>query len=69
MEPVSQAVIKQFLNSFGERFPGTASFYLLGGSALCFLGSLRETLGIDYTTDLDSDLDKQITGFRSSRED
>jgi hypothetical protein len=52
MEPVSQVVIIEFLKRLGEQFPSTASFYLLGGSALSFLGSSRETLDIDYTTDL-----------------
>lgn len=53
MEPISRTSIIEFLNRLGGQFPSTASFYLLGGSALCFLGSPRETLDIDYTTDLD----------------
>jgi hypothetical protein len=53
MEPISRASITEFLTRLGEQFPSKASFYLLGGSALCLLGSPRETLDIDYTTDLD----------------
>ena len=60
MEPVSRASIIEFLNRLGGQFPSTASFYLLGGSALCFLGSPRETLDIDYTTDLDQNNVKEV---------
>lgn len=36
----------------GERYSDPANLYLLGGSALLLLGNLRQTLDIDYTTDL-----------------
>ncbi len=32
----------------GEQISGPAKLYLVGGSALCLLGSSRETLDIDY---------------------
>ena len=38
----------QFLQRLGERFDHPVKFYLLGGSALCLLGSPRETLDVDY---------------------
>ena len=41
--------IQQFLEQLGSRYPGTGTLYLLGGSALCLLGSTRRTLDIDYT--------------------
>jgi hypothetical protein len=41
--------IKAFLQSLGERYTDPATLYLLGGSALCFLGSPRRTVDIDYT--------------------
>lgn len=41
--------IKAFLQSLGERYSRPATLYLLGGSALCFLGSPRRTVDIDYT--------------------
>jgi hypothetical protein len=42
--------IQAFLQQLGERYPHAANLYLLGGSALCLLGSPRRTLDIDYTT-------------------
>jgi hypothetical protein len=52
MEPVTSDVIRAFLQRLSERFPQSAAFYLLGGSALCLLGSSRETRDIDYTVEL-----------------
>lgn len=49
MEPVTAVTLKAFLQRLGERCPGPATFYLLGGSALCLLGSPRTTLDVDYT--------------------
>ena len=49
MEPVTAANLKTFLRHLSERYPGPAIFYLLGGSALCLLGSPRTTLDVDYT--------------------
>ena len=51
MEPVTTIVLQQFLKKLGEQFPHPAKFYLLGGSALCLLGSPRETLDVDYSLD------------------
>jgi hypothetical protein len=44
-----------FLQRLGERYPKPASLYLLGGGALCLLGSPRATLDIDYDLDLPPD--------------
>lgn len=52
MEPVTSEIIHTFLQRLSERFPKRATFYLLGGSALCLLGSLRETRDIDYAVEL-----------------
>jgi hypothetical protein len=49
MEPVTTANLKSFLQHLGERYPGPATIYLLGGSALGLLGSPRTTLDVDYT--------------------
>lgn len=43
--------IKVFLQRLSERYPHPATLYLLGGSALCFLGNPRRTVDIDYTLD------------------
>jgi len=48
MEPVTTVTLKAFLRRLGERYPDPATFYLLGGSALCLLGSPRTTLDVDY---------------------
>jgi len=43
--------IQAFLKALGVRYPHPAQLYLLGGSALCLLGSPRPTLDIDYVGD------------------
>lgn len=43
--------IRNFLIALGERYPQSAQLYLLGGSALCLLGSPRPTIDIDYVGD------------------
>ena len=48
MEPVTAANLRAFLRRLGERYPQPARLYLLGGSALCLLGSPRTTLDVDY---------------------
>ena len=53
MEPVTPETLTAFLKRLGETFSDKATFYLLGGSALLLLGNPRQTLDIDYTTDLD----------------
>lgn len=52
MEPVTPETLTAFLKRLGETFSDQATFYLLGGSALLLLGNPRQTLDIDYTTDL-----------------
>jgi hypothetical protein len=54
MEPITSEDIRAFLQHLSERFAGNAAFYLLGGSALCLLGSPRETRDIDYMVELAS---------------
>jgi hypothetical protein len=49
MEPVTSVALQQFLQKLGEQFTQPAKLYLLGGSALCLLGSPRETLDVDYS--------------------
>jgi hypothetical protein len=48
MEPVTTLALETFLNKLGDRIAKPATLYLLGGSALCLLGSPRETLDVDY---------------------
>jgi hypothetical protein len=43
--------IRIFLSTLGDRYPHPAQLVLLGGSALCLLGSPRPTLDIDYVED------------------
>ncbi len=52
MESVTAANLKLFLQRLGKRYPGPATIYLLGGSALCLLGSPRVTLDVDYTIEV-----------------
>lgn len=51
MENVETDKIYAFLKALGERYPQPATLFLLGGSALCLLGSPRPTLDIDYVGD------------------
>jgi hypothetical protein len=43
--------IQIFLKNLGKRYPTAAQLYLLGGSALCLLGSPRPTIDIDFVAD------------------
>lgn len=52
MEPVTSETIRAFLQRLSERYTQGGQFYLLGGSALCLLGSPRETRDIDYVADI-----------------
>jgi hypothetical protein len=52
VESLSSSTIREFLESLGARYPKAATIYILGGSALCLLGSRRETLDIDYNFEL-----------------
>ena len=54
MEPITREVLTEFLRRLGQSYSGQVAFYLLGGSALSLLGNPRETLDIDYTTDLEN---------------
>ena len=49
METVTPEVIRTFLERLSRRYTGEAAIYLLGGSALCLVGSPRVTQDIDYT--------------------
>lgn len=62
MEPVTAANLKSFLQRLGERYPGPATIYLLGGSALCLLGSPRTTLDVDYIVEV---APEDVARFRS----
>jgi hypothetical protein len=48
MDPVTPALLRRFLTRLGEICLHPAALYLVGGSALRMLGSLRETLDVDY---------------------
>jgi hypothetical protein len=48
MEFIDTLQIRTFLAEVGKRYPQAAQLILLGGSALCLLGSSRPTLDIDY---------------------
>lgn len=48
MESVTSRALEIFFKKLGEKVAQEATFYLLGGSALCLLGSPRETLDVDY---------------------
>jgi len=52
MEPVTSVNLRAFLQRLGERYPDPATIYLLGGSALCLLGSPRATLDVDYAFEI-----------------
>ncbi len=47
MESVTLQTLQAFFQRLGEALPFPATIYLSGGSALCLLGSPRETLDVD----------------------
>lgn len=51
MDAIAPQQLKSFLAAVGARYPRPATLVLLGGSALCLLGSHRPTLDIDYVGD------------------
>lgn len=51
MESVTLRALQTFFERMGDEISSPATFYLLGGSALCLLGSRRETLDIDYSVE------------------
>lgn len=66
MEKITSQALETLFIRLGEKITQPASFYLLGGSALCLLGSPRETLDVDYSIenvppDFESIM-KQISG-------
>jgi hypothetical protein len=48
MRSITSLALQKFFTRLGQEIPARATFYLLGGSALCLLGSPRETLDVDY---------------------
>jgi len=53
--------IREFLERLGEQYSKPCKLYLLGGSAMCFLGSQRRTIDIDCTIEpLPNDLESAI---------
>ena len=51
MGSVESGQIRAFLEELGRRYSNPAELVLIGGSALCLLGSPRPTLDIDYVGD------------------
>lgn len=51
MESISSSQINRLLTEIGRRYANSATLTLLGGSALCLLGSNRPTFDIDYVGD------------------
>lgn len=47
MEPVTESKLRSFFERLGEQCAAPAAIYLLGGSALCLLGSPRVTVDVD----------------------
>ena len=60
MEPVTPEILTAFLKRLGEIYPNQTTFYLLGGSALLLLGNPRQTLDVDYTTNLDPEQKREL---------
>lgn len=52
MEPVTAAALRALMQGLGVRCSQPATLYLLGGSALCLLGSPRQTLDLDYAVEI-----------------
>ncbi|MFZ2361517.1 MAG: DUF6036 family nucleotidyltransferase [Anaerolineae bacterium] len=52
MEPVTPRVLEDFFTQLGQRSVKPARLYLLGGSALCLLGSPRTTVDVDLDLEL-----------------
>ena len=48
VEAVTEINLRAFLERLGEQYSGSATLYLLGGSALCLLGNPRVTVDVDY---------------------
>ena len=48
MESVTLQTLQAFFQRLGKQLSAPTTIYLLGGSALCLLGSLRETILEQY---------------------
>lgn len=60
MRNITADDIRAFLTELGRRYPRPAMIYLLGGSAICLLGSARQTIDIDYAADFSSPLEVMV---------
>ena len=60
MERVTSVALDAFFRRLGESTASPAAIYLLGGSALCLLGSPRETLDIDYTFESQAEISQSF---------
>ena len=54
MAAITSATLETFLQRLGERSPVAGALYVLGGSALCLLGSPRTTADVDSTFEAES---------------
>lgn len=64
MKSISKQIMNEFFERLGSQYPKQANLYILGGSAMIVLGSLRDTLDIDYVGD-----DIQKDEFQTAVED
>lgn len=69
VEPLTPTTLLDFLRRLGERYIGAGDIYLLGGSALCLLGSSRQTQDIDYTFQVEADATHQFLATLNSLAD
>ncbi len=60
MKPVTVAALNTLFQDLGERCSQPGALYLLGGSALCLLGSPRQTLDFDYTAEVASEAQQEF---------
>jgi hypothetical protein len=60
VESVTAENLRAFLECLGEHYQGSATLYLLGGGALCLLGSPRVTADVDYWYAVSSDEDARF---------
>jgi hypothetical protein len=59
LESITAQALERFFKRLGEEISAPTKFFLVGGSALCLLGSPRETLDIDYFIEGETDEAKQ----------
>jgi hypothetical protein len=69
LESVTAQALERFFKRLGEEISTPTKFFLVGGSALCLLGSPRETLDIDYfiegeTDEVEQDLKELSTELK-----